>query len=1057
MLLVPKLKGNLLSVRKVTKMRNSITFVGDNFKIYNEKGTIIAQGIERESMYILRTMTANEIETNNKPENPESCLLTIHNESKQLWHRRLGHINEKYLDEVNNKQAVLGIDYKNSKLNFCDACVEGKMTQSPFDHKVNKHTSRPLELIHVDLIGPMEEISLGGSRYVLDIVDDYTRRCFSFFLATKSETFEKFVEFKQRRENELNLKIKRVRSDNGGEFIKRDFIELFKNEGIKWELTVPYTPQSNGVVERRNRTLTEKARTLLIESGLSKKFWAEAYSTATYVYNSTTPIPPEGKTPMELWTGRKPSVSHMRVFGCLAYYYIPKQKRKKLDPKARPGIFLGYSFKRKAYRIFDPHKNTVKEARSVKFDESRKGVTIGEFEEIDDREFDSPDEEEEKDFLEEIKQKEVKVRLLGSGGYAGANQYDDQMEQNETRAEEIQNQLEGGNRIEEIGEMERNRPEQMENRVEEIEQDRPEENGEGNQINNRRGRKRGSTKEVLETQNKERTRRIEELEVERGARRSERLKQKITEAANMGEEMEKNYEDPNFVPQNYGEAKMTPYAKQWKDAMRDEYESLTNEHKVWILEERKENTKPIKCKWVFAIKRNLDGTIARRKARLVARGFGQQKGKDYEESFAPVIRMESLRLQLTLAINLDYEIRTFDVRTAYLYGDLCEEVFLEQPEGFEEPGKEHMVCHLKKSLYGLPQSGRCWNIKLDSILKEAGMERLDVEPCIYQCNDVILGTYVDDLMIVGKQKEMDKVVSRIREKLVLNEVTGKFLGIEIIIKEDMIELSQRDYVEKLLKRFGMDNCKVAKSPGDLDVKLNEYKGSNTVNKTNYQELIGSLMYLATCTRPDIAFQVTALSQFNQDPREIHLTAAKRILRYLKGTKEVKLQLRKEKEGLRSIELKSDAGWDKTEDARSFSGYIVKLGNSLIAWKCKKQQQVADSTWESELIAMGEGMKELKWTVNALSELKKWEIIKLPILIKTDSMSVITWVKNPAAKGRTKYINRKLHFVRHDINLGNYKLEHEGTETIEADGLTKTLSGQKLQNCFQKFLSFEGGV
>lgn len=271
---------------------------------------------------------------------------------------------------------VNGLKFSPESCPSCESCILGKLTQESFRPMNSERANRPLELLYMNLCGPMPTASLGGSRYVYVIVDSFTRRIFSFFLRTKDEVFEKFIEFKNRRENELGSKIKAVRTYNGREFVNQKFLDLFKSNGIHHQRTVPYSPQSNGVAERANRTLLDQARTMLIDSSLPLEFWAEAISTATYLKNCSPTKICGDKTPIEKWTGNKPSVKHLMISGCLAYIFVTRPKRNKLQPKAIKGIFTGYLHKRKAYRIYVPQKDRIYEARTIKFDENQKGAIL---------------------------------------------------------------------------------------------------------------------------------------------------------------------------------------------------------------------------------------------------------------------------------------------------------------------------------------------------------------------------------------------------------------------------------------------------------------------------------------------------------------------------------------------------------------------------------------------------------------------------------------------------------------------------------------------------------
>ncbi|UYV82810.1 hypothetical protein LAZ67_22000950 [Cordylochernes scorpioides] len=370
----------------------------------------------------------------------------------------------------------------------------------------------------------------------------------------------------------------------------------------------------------------------------------------------------------------------------------------------------------------------------------------------------------------------------------------------------------------------------------------------------RSGRKKGDTQKVLEEKHRAKLREEEMKLLEQGVRRSQRIKERNN--VNFILEPEES------IPENYEEAINCENKYEWLEAMKEELYSI-DKHKVWTLVQREKNMKIINCKWIFSIKSTPGEGVYRRKARLVAIGCNQKYGVEYEESFSPVIRKESLRAIVALAAQLNLVITSYDVKTAYLYGELKETIFMKQPEGFVEKGEEDKVCKLLKSIYGLPQSGNCWNKKINEILIQLGMERSQYDPCVYTFRKGkeygILGLYVDDLIIAGTDKTFnEKLASEIGRFVALKEKgeNEPFIGIEIKKTEYGFDLSLAHYIDKILKKFALEECNIVQTPGDRDQSFDECQDSKPVDRTLYQEIIGSLMYLATGTRPDISFNQT---------------------------------------------------------------------------------------------------------------------------------------------------------------------------------------------------------
>ena len=347
---VPGLCANLLSVRKLTENGNKVIFENEQCKIYDNKSNLIGIATVYNDLYRLNCFSKNSIEK----------AMTVQN-SMKLWHRRMGHICS---ENLKNSLSALNIKNKISgNITDCVVCLKGKQTRASFKD-IGHRAKNVLDLIHSDVVGPLETKSFGGAQYILTFVDDFTRKTFVIPICKKSEVFSEFVNFKKMVENQCSRTIKVLRSDNGTEYINEQFKNFLKSNGILHQRTSPYTPEQNGVAERMNRTLMERVRCMLIDSQLSSKFWAEAASTAAYIINL---VPCRGShlSPHELWTNQSPDLKYLRVFGCKAMVHVPKIKRTKLEPKSIECIFVGYDSQSKAYRLFNPATNKIMVSRHV--------------------------------------------------------------------------------------------------------------------------------------------------------------------------------------------------------------------------------------------------------------------------------------------------------------------------------------------------------------------------------------------------------------------------------------------------------------------------------------------------------------------------------------------------------------------------------------------------------------------------------------------------------------------------------------------------------------------
>ncbi|KAG8480457.1 hypothetical protein CXB51_024633 [Gossypium anomalum] len=288
-----------------------------------------------------------------------------------LWHRRLGHVNYKSLDQLHKLNLVEDMSKVEAKDTVCEVCQLGKQTRLPFPDNVAWRAQKRFKLVHSDICGPMKTSSLNDSKYFVLFIDDLTRFCWIYFLKQKSEVFEAFNKFKALAENQSGCKIKALRTNNGTGYLSERFQKLCEQAGIHHQLTTVYTSQQNGVCERKNRTVLDMARCLLFESKLPSKFWAEVFNTSVYLLNKLPTVAVKEKTPFEAWHRIKPSISHLKVFGCVCYALIPAERRTKLERRAALGIFVGYNSTNKGYRVYDPSTKKILVSRDVKFDEGR--------------------------------------------------------------------------------------------------------------------------------------------------------------------------------------------------------------------------------------------------------------------------------------------------------------------------------------------------------------------------------------------------------------------------------------------------------------------------------------------------------------------------------------------------------------------------------------------------------------------------------------------------------------------------------------------------------------
>ncbi|KAL3523497.1 hypothetical protein ACH5RR_016331 [Cinchona calisaya] len=453
----------------------------------------------------------------------------------------------------------------------------------------------------------------------------------------------------------------------------------------------------------------------------------------------------------------------------------------------------------------------------------------------------------------------------------------------------------------------------------------------------------------------------------------------------------------------------------------------------------------------------MDGNVHTFKARLVAKGFKQTHGIDYDETFSPVAMLKSIRILIAIAAYYDYEIWQMDVKTAFLNGNLLEDVYMTQPEGFVQAENSEKVCKLLRSIYGLKQASRSWNLRFDEAVKEFGFIKNEDEPCVYKkinANAVVfLVLYVDDILLIGNDiPTLQKVKSWLGKCFSMKDLgeAAYILGIKIYRdrSQKLIGLSQSTYIDKVLKRFSMQDSKRGFLPMSHGISLGKAQCPATQDERNrmseipYASAIGSIMYAMLCTRPDVSYALSITSRYQSDPGESHWTAVKNILKYLRRTKDVFLVyggLEKELvvNGYTDASFQSDR-----DDFRSQSGYVFCLNGGAVSWKSSKQATIADSTTEAEYIAASDAAKEAVWIRKFVTELGVVPSITNPVDIYCDNNGAIAQAKEPRSHQRSKHIQRRYHLIREIIERGDVKICKVPSDDNIADPLTKPLTQPK---------------
>lgn len=478
---------------------------------------------------------------------------------------------------------------------------------------------------------------------------------------------------------------------------------------------------------------------------------------------------------------------------------------------------------------------------------------------------------------------------------------------------------------------------------------------------------------------------------------------------------------------------------------------VMSERGVWHLTKLPANVTPVGSRWVYTIKRDEAGRIARYKARLVAQGFKQVKGESYDETFSPVVNFSVIRFFFALLVSCcKWHHTQCDVASAYLYAPLKEDVYMTQPPGFEVANKPFLYCKLDRALYGLHQSGRMWYFELNKVLLEIGFIKLEACNCVYIFNsEVVLILYVDDIVIFGMHRMMiDRVLGLLSKHFDIKILgrTRKLLGVEFVEEAGSLEIHQSMYIDEVCKRFKNFHIPLSSLPiskGLVFSKVDCPVSDNDISYMSqypYRNVLGCLSFIASRTRPDIAYAVNIFSQFQVNPGISHWNGLLRLLGYIKLTRNYRLKLHCD---LKTLVAYSDADFAANRDDRtSMGGQIVMLGNSPVDWRTFKEKCVSLSTMESEFVAMTETAKNLVWFDRILRECRSKQIIRdkgVNSILNVDNQAAIDFVKSPIENYRSKHIDVKLFFVRDLVYQEAFELKFVRSKYNLADIFTKPLA------------------
>ena len=1008
-LYLPGMKVNIFSLQRIRKIGEcSYTFEGKpvpgkQIPIYNKDGNQIAT--MEESLKARPTLVCVGA---NADVGVKGEVLGAKGISMELLHKRLGHTSRGGMERIVREQLVRGLeDGIQGEFGMCRGCKLGKSSEKSHLRKSQIYrATEPLELVHTDIAGPFKPKAIGGGggQYNLVVIDDFSRKSWTIPLRKKSDTKVALKQWITINENQSGKKVKKLRSDNGGEYIDEELEVWLREHGILHQTIPARSPQSNGVAERMNRTLQDRARSMLVGAGLGGGFWVEAIATASYIRNRG-PVEGLSKTPDELWSGSIPSVKHLRAYGSKAYVSLEKFKRGgKMGVTKWEGVIVGYPTGSVGYRVWDPIRGKVFNVGVPDVDENveagwwRKGIDGVVIDDLEPVRF--PD-------LGDDVAAEVEVASQNETlPFLVEDSSDDEAEEGD--------EPDGGDEDDSWGPAD-DAP---------VHED-PVADG-------------------------------EEEQEESGPRHSNRERRgvpplRFIEAflANGGGA------DADENPQTVQEALQGEHKEKWQQAMDSEMASLV-ENGVYELVDRPKGKKVVKSKWVFRVKTNEKGEVEKFKARVVAKGYSQVEGVDYDQIFSPTVRFESIRQLIALGASKGLEMHQMDVTTAFLYAPLEEEVYMEQPDGTVKEGEEAKVMRLLKCLYGLKQSPRQWNLCIDAVLQKLGFRRLKSDVGIYVKGEgdeaVYIALYVDDMFMVGKKlKNIEVVKEGLGREFKMKDLgLAKFLlGIEIRRQENGdVLLVQEKYARDVVGRFNMEGSKPVSTPLELGTHLDTSQqpvldvDKEQMCNIPYRSAVGSLMYLSTCTRPDISAAISELSKFSQNPGAVHWEGVKRVLRYVNATAGDGLLYKRGAQV--AVWGYADAGHaGDQETSRGRHGYVFLSAGAAVSWRSSMMKLVTHSSCESEYVGLSEAGNE---AVHLLQLQEEMGIGGGSVLMMGDNESSLKLALNPVFHQRSKHIRIKFHSLRDRVEEGLLELCKVDTGLNAADMLTKNVSVGILKVC-----------
>jgi len=1060
---------NLLSVGRMTAAGGKLGCSMDDGKFVivrkhsDGSRTNIYEGVQSNNLYFVDLEFVYPPEKRPIERPIESALFAKVVETMDLWHHRMGHIGEAATRSL--LQSVKGVTFPpGDNLSKCEPCIIGKHARSPHPSSSTPKSTELLELVFCDLCGPFPVLTPHGKLYLVAFLEDSANILKVHCLASKDQSAEAFHITKASWERKTGKKIIRFRVDGAGELGSHKFVKALEEMGIERDVVPRYEHWKNGKMERVFRTIQGRMLAMLTAAQLPLTYWGEAALTAGFLFNLTVSSTlPKNVTPFEALKHTKPNVSHLKVWGVRCFAHVPTELQTKLGAKSCECLFMGYPPSGRGYHVRSLTTHHFFDSGNVIFDENIPYHALHEVSStpIDYSPLPFPASVLNPDVLSspnnEVSHDAVPASDASPAHDAPPLPMPSAPQATSSRVLRADRKLtDGGHSYAESIRAAKEHLEKLRASKERRRQMRDAQPMSDDVADDFAALCHGGLMEDLPDSFAA----CDNLAAATASLDVHDYLQRDADAvfeatflslrSDVARDPRSAGYDMTTPPANHREAMMRSDAEEWKAVEEKELQMLKTMG-VYVDEDLPEGRKAIGNRWVFEFKLDVDGGPPIHKARLVAQGFSQVPFVDYDATFAPVAKSASVRFVAVHSALHGWHLECFDATRAFLWGDLTRTIYMRYPPGYTSPKRG--VWRLLKSLYGLKQASLIWYNLLRKVLESLGFSRSEFDHAVFVYKHLwsrenvhcLLAMHIDDGLAGCTSGDfLTFIKGEIKKAFGIKDLgpLRVFLGVQFERNLATCELwiHQEMFIDSLLLEYDLTNCNAVKTPLDRDHPLGQPTDVHApvANLTHsFQRLVGSLLFLQICSRPDISFAVLLLSQHCSSPEPRHFAAAKRVLRYLKGTRSYRLHYGGDGHDLPLSGL-SDADWagDKKNRA-SISGFVWSLGGGPVSWSAKKQNCVALSTTEAEYVALTRAVQEGIWLRQSLDQFHV--DCPSPLIISTDNNGAKSLSVNDSNHGKAKHIDIRYHFIRSHIESGSFIVKHTPGVENTADIFTKPLT------------------